>query len=140
MKTTKIILDTNLWISFLISNKYNELDNFLFSHQVQLIFSDELLEEFLTVIEKPKLKKYFPAQKVTQLLQLFDFYGKLIPVTKNIKLCRDAKDDFLLNLAAEGAADYLVTGDKDLLVLKKIKTTHIITWNELLTKLQNHDK
>ena len=42
-------------------------------------------------------------------------------------MCRDPKDDFLLGLAKKSSADYLVTGDKDLLDLKKYQNTEIIT-------------
>jgi len=54
----RIILDTNLWISFLISNDFDKLTQLLISHQVQLLFSTELLEEFLDVVKQPKLRKY----------------------------------------------------------------------------------
>ncbi|HET8837508.1 MAG TPA: putative toxin-antitoxin system toxin component, PIN family [Flavobacteriaceae bacterium] len=57
-------------------------------------------------------------------------------VTSNLKLCRDGKDDFLLNLSLDGEVDYLVTGDKDLLVLEKIGKTEILTYREFLKKIQ----
>lgn len=56
-KPDRIILDTNLWISFLISNEFSKLDSILSDKDSILLFSDELLEEFLSVIERPKLKK-----------------------------------------------------------------------------------
>ena len=59
MKNKKIILDTNLWISFLISKKFNQIDKQIENKGIQLIFSKELLEEFIDVISRPKLKKYF---------------------------------------------------------------------------------
>jgi predicted nucleic acid-binding protein len=46
---------------------------------------------------------------------------------KVIPICRDAKDDFLLALAKAAKADLLVTGDEDLLVLKKYGRTRIVT-------------
>ena len=47
-----------------------------------------------------------------------------------ISQCRDPKDNFLLSLAIDGKADFLLTGDKDLLVLKKIGNTEIKTISE----------
>ena len=47
-------------------------------------------------------------------------------------ICRDEKDNFLLNLSVDGKADYLVTGDKDLLVLEMINKTRILTYRELI--------
>ena len=70
------------------------------------------------------------------MLDLFDFYGELIEVTSNIKKkCRDANDDFLLSIAVDSQADYLVTGDKDLLSLVSIQNTKIITIDKLFEKV-----
>jgi uncharacterized protein len=43
---------------------------------------------------------------------------------------RDSKDNFLLNLAVDGKADYLITGDKDLLEIGQIDKTSILTFKE----------
>ena len=51
-------------------------------------------------------------------------------MTTNVNKCRDTKDNYLLNLSIDGKADYLITGDKDLLVLKKIENTQIVTLKE----------
>jgi uncharacterized protein len=59
MKNKRVILDTNLWISFLISKRQKELDVLLESGAVTLNFSKELLEEFLEVSERPKFKRFF---------------------------------------------------------------------------------
>lgn len=48
--------------------------------------------------------------------------------------CRDEKDNFLLALAIDSKADFLLTGDKDLLEIKKIGKTRIIAWIELLER------
>jgi len=53
----RIILDTNLWISFLISSRYGQLDSLLIDGKCTLLFSQELLEEFVAVAKRPKLKK-----------------------------------------------------------------------------------
>jgi predicted nucleic acid-binding protein len=45
-------------------------------------------------------------------------------------VCRDPKDNFLLALAKDGLADYLITGDRDLLSVKKFGKTQIVTLNE----------
>jgi uncharacterized protein len=135
MRSKKVILDTNLWISFLISKRLDFIDDLLYDGKVKLIFSKELIEEFLTVAKKPKFKKYFTDDKISDLLRLFDRYGKLIEVSSKTEECRDFKDNFLLNLAIDGKADYLITGDSDLLVIKKIKKTEIITWTDFIEEL-----
>ena len=107
------------------------LDEYVKSGKVKLIFSKELIEEFIAVAYRPKFAKYFTNEDIENLLDVFNYLGILINVTSNIKICRDSKDDFLLNLAIDSKANYLVTGDKDLLEIKKIKRTKILTIKEL---------
>jgi putative PIN family toxin of toxin-antitoxin system len=132
MRSKKIILDTNLWISFLISRRYNQLDNLLDSGKIVLIFSHESIEEFITVANRPKFKKYFSDLDLNELIRQFDKYGKLVKVKTRLSLCRDIKDNFLLNLAVDSNANYLITGDLDLLILKKVHNTKICTWSEFI--------
>lgn len=132
MESKRIILDTNLWISFLITKNYTEIDDLIKTNKVVLIFSTELIEEFIEVVTRPKFRKFFSKKDVEQLLNTFDQFASLITVTSQLKLCRDEKDDFLLNLAVDGNADFLVTGDKDLLILDQIKNTKILTYPDLL--------
>jgi len=70
---------------------------------------------------------------------LFDKYGKLIEVSSKINECRDSKDNFLLNLAVDSKADYLITGDNDLLIIKKIKKTKIINWTDFTKKIKENN-
>ncbi len=135
MRSKKVILDTILWISFLISRKLNVIDNLIDSKKIVLIFSNELIEEFLTVAKRPKFSKYFSDSDLSYLLRKFDLYGRLIDVKSHIVECRDYKDNFRLNLAVDSKADYLVTGDSDLLVIKEILKTKICTWNEFIHQI-----
>lgn len=135
MKSKRVILDTNLWISFLISKKFNAIDSLIYSSKIVLIFSEESLEEFVTVARRPKISKYFPESAIDELLSLFHKYGKLIKVESNITQCRDLKDNFLSNLAIDSNADYLVTGDSDFLSLNRINNTKIITWNDFIKEI-----
>ena len=136
MRSKKVILDTNLWISFLISKRLDEIDDLIIDGKVKLIFSNESIEEFITVAKRPKFSKYFNDNDINNLLRLFDSYGKLIDVSIEITNCRDLKDNFLLSLAVESKSDYLVTGDSDLLIMKKIKKTKILNWTDFINELK----
>ncbi len=136
MAVKRVILDTNLLISFLISQKLDVIDDLLLRGKLTLLFSAELIEEFITVASRPKFKKYFSNEDIRKLLTFFDSYGKLISISSSITICRDYKDNFLLNLAIDGKADFLVSGDDDLLCLKKIENIPIVTFNQLLSKLE----
>ncbi len=122
----RIILDTNLWISFLISSRYDQLDSLLFDGKCTLLFSQELLEEFIAVAKRPKLRKYISREEMEDILDRIDEVAEFVEVTSDVNLCRDPKDNFLLALGIDGQADYLLTGDDDLLVLKKIGKVKIM--------------
>ncbi len=133
-KQERIVIDTNIFIYFLISNKFMLIDSKIKSNKVKLLFSQELLEEFLEVVKRPKFRKYFSEKQIENLLSSINRIAELINVKSNVKLCRDSKDNFLLNLCIDGDADYLITGDEDLLVLKKVNKTKIITIAHYLDK------
>lgn len=99
MKSKKVILDTNIWISFLISRDFSFLDNFVESGKVKLVFSTELLHEFISVAQRPKFKKYFSDSDLKEIIQVIDKHGLLKKVSSKIGQCRDIKDNFLLDLA-----------------------------------------
>lgn len=130
----RVIIDTNLWISFLISNNYTELDEILIQRKCVLIFGDELLEEFLTVIKRPKFKNFFSLEDTINLIDTIQNYAEFVEVKSQVNICRDSKDNFLLALAEDSNADFLITGDNDLLVLKKYGSTTIITITDFLKK------
>lgn len=136
MRAKKVILDTNLWISFLISNKLNLLDKYIFNGEIKLVFSTELIEEFVNVAQRPIFEKYFNKSDIENILDLFENYGKLVKVKTQVNICRDLKDNFLLNLAIDSKAHFLVTGDSDLLILEEIKRTKILSWTDLLKELK----
>jgi putative PIN family toxin of toxin-antitoxin system len=128
----RIVLDTNLWISFLITKDLSKLDNRIFTGETILIFSQELLHEFITVVSRLKFKKYFSQEEIIEILDIIDQQAIFVEVTSEIKKCRDEKDNFLLSLAVDGNADFLITGDQDLLELKAIEKTQIVTINQYL--------
>ena len=128
----KIILDTNILVSFLISDKLKKFEEILWKPKILLVLSKELITEFISVIQHPKLKSYFKGIDIDHLMALLMQHGILIQVTSTIHICRDPKDNFLLALADDSKANYLITGDKDLLSLRRVNETNIITLNQFL--------
>lgn len=131
-KVSRFIIDTNLWISFLITKNHSKLDKILFSGKFILVFSKELLDEFLEVTNRPKFRKYFSKTDIEDILTTIEEYADFVKVNTKVDLCRDFKDNFLLSLATDGNADFLITGDDDLLVLKQFRETEIITISNFL--------
>ena len=110
MKKKRIIIDTNLWISFLISKNPVSIEFLLLSKKFEVFFSNKLLEEFIAVSSREKFRNYFPIEDVLALTHLLYKHSSFIDVVSKINLCRDEKDNFLLNLAIDGKADYLNYG------------------------------
>ncbi len=127
----KIIVDTNLWISFLLTNNFTDLDKLFADKLIIILFSQALLDEFIEVAQRPKFSKYFSLTDLERLLIQIKNEASFIKVTSDVKICRDPKDNFLLALAKDGKANYLVTGDKDLLDIKTFRNTKIITIADL---------
>ena len=126
-KSKKVIIDTNLWISFLITKNYNQLDKIIFERKCTLVFSDELLEEFLTVTKRPKFRRFFTQEDTENLIETIQEFADFFDVVSNVNVCRDIKDNFLLSLSKDSKANFLITGDNDLLELKSFESTKIIT-------------
>lgn len=80
--------------------------------------------------------RYFGQSSIEEILETIEEFAEFIDVTSQIKFLNDSKDDFLLSLASDGKADYLITGDKELLEVKKYGTTEIISIAEFLLKYE----
>ena len=130
----RLVIDTNLWISLLLTKGISRFDDILFSKTTVLLFSQELLDEFIEVAQRPKFRKYFSLADLQELLQQLHTKAEFVQVASTADDCRDPKDNFLLALAADGKATHLITGDKDLLDLKRFGKTIILTIAEYHTR------
>jgi len=125
-----IVIDTNIWISFLIGKKLTSLKEAIIIGKVELCFSEELFVEFFDVVKRPNISRYFPEKAITELFALINDKIKIIKSDCVITNCRDAKDNFLLELAVSAKADYLVTSDNDLLTLNPYQGIRIVNPRE----------
>ena len=127
-KRIRIIVDTNLWISFLQNPSMRQrLSRLLLSDEIDFLFSIELFGELETTAKRRKFRRYFNASHVDDLIQLLVEIAELVEVRSSVDICRDPRDNFLLALAQDGVANYLITGDHDLLCMKKSGKTKIVT-------------
>ena len=83
------------------------------------------------------MKKYFPADKVDELIKLLEIISIFVTITSEVFLFRDAKNNYLLALAKDSNADFLVTGDQDLLVISKFENTGIVKYQDFLLRLSS---
>lgn len=135
-RPSKIIVDTNLWISFLIGKELQNLKDLITTEKVRLITTDQLITEIKIVTARPKLHKYFDQEKIAELISFLEIVSEKVKI-KNIEaICRDPKDDFLLALSKESKADYLITGDKVLLEIGRYARTEILTVSKFKEKIK----
>ncbi len=129
----RVVIDTNLWISFLLTRNFSKFDRLISTNRTILLISQELLEEIVEVAERPKFRKYFDLFELTEFLVNLKQKAEFIQVFSHVNICRDDKDNFLLSLAIDGAATHLLTGDKDLLFLHPFGKVQILTIADYLS-------
>ncbi len=133
---TKVVLDTNTVLSALLfNNKLAQLRNFWQTEKIIPLASKATITELIRVLAYPKFKLSRLEQQGF-LDEYLPYITTIIKVEKlkNSNICRDVNDVMFLELALAGRADYLITGDKDLLVLQQQFTFQIMTPAELILK------
>ena len=93
----------------------------------QLLVSEATLGELADVLARSKFAPYVTIHDRQQFIRLLGRVAEMVPITHTIRACRDPKDDKFLELAVNGGAQLIVTGDKDLLVLNPFREIVIIT-------------
>jgi putative PIN family toxin of toxin-antitoxin system len=97
-KTHRIVIDTNVWISFLIGKHLQRLLNYIFNEQIIIITCKEQLVELSETVQKPKLIKFFNPNQIAMFFSFLEEYAIVVPVTTVTDQCRDPKDNYLLSL------------------------------------------
>jgi len=113
----------------------------LFSERYLLLFSDAFLREYDSTVKKKELIKRISPLEVSILRDKITAFGTFIEVSSEVALCRDKKDDYLLALAKDGQADYLITRDEDLLSLQTFGSTKIMhpyDFENEIKKIENY--
>jgi len=115
----KVVIDANVIISAAFGGKPLEaVVQALEDHEVYLSLTIKReLQEVISGLSKKLTKEQilFLQEEIQQLLSL----AKRISISTHVVLSRDAKDDHYLSLCKEAKADFLITGDKDLLSISQ---------------------
>lgn len=129
----RIIIDTNVLISALIQKSY---PNFILFHCVlenrfEVCISEELLEEYLEVINRPKFNKYpdFLIKAELVISQIESIASKYYPRDR-FETIADKADNRLLELAYESKADFLITGNSNDFTMTDFRGTKILSPKE----------
>ena len=131
----RLVLDSNILIAAYISNGLCSeiLESCLKEHE--LVISDVIFQETGDHLVR-KFKQ--PVGEVKEYLHILGLHSETIePVVFSKTVCRDPKDDFILGTAVAGKAHYLISGDKDLLSLKRYHSIQILSPRDFWTKAMN---
>ena len=131
----RIVADTNLLVSRLL------LPQSLPAQAVrkavdkgQLLVSDATLGELADVLSRAKFDPYVSIEDRQDFIRVLNRVAERVIVTAPIKACRDPKDDKFLEVALNGEANLILTGDHDLLALHPFRGVDILSPREYLER------
>lgn len=126
--TPRLVFDTNTLISHLLipsSLPAQAVRKGL--HEGQLIVSDDTLIELAEVLARAKFDRYISLADRQEFFRVFGRVVEKINIIRRVQACRDPGDDKFLELAINGQASHIITGDQDLLALHPFQSIQIIT-------------
>jgi putative PIN family toxin of toxin-antitoxin system len=114
----RAVIDTNIWVSALL-NPHGfpaQVLEALRAGQFQPVLSERLIEELLDVLSRPRLVKKYGLQPedIAEFVALLEVKAILVEPRGDLQLCRDPRDDIVLETALLGKANYVVSRDGDL--------------------------
>lgn len=101
----------------------------------RLLVSEATMLELVDVLARPKFDRYISLQDRQEFIRLLGSVVDLIPIIRRVYACRDPRDDKFLEVAVNGEASCILTGDADLLALHPFHSIAILTpaaWLESL--------
>lgn len=128
----KVILDANVLISFLLSphaeGKVAQVVETCLSAAIDLIVPGELIDEFEASVQRSRyLQERIPHWKLATLVETLRMDVVHLQRVDSSQIVRDPRDDYLIRYGIAYAVDFLITGDKDLLVLGRVQNVRILT-------------
>jgi uncharacterized protein len=135
IRLRRFVLDTNILISATFSPQGlpRQAMNWA-GQQGKILASDQTFAELANVVLRPRFERYARLAEREEFLEDFARNAEFVEIRELIVACRDPKDDPYLELAVNGGAECLVTGDEDLLVLHPFREIPILTARAFLEK------
>ena len=129
----RVVIDTGVIVSALIKKEGISRIAFLTAIEVcvPLIAVDTLIE-LEEVLSRPKFNRFFSSEDQVSIIASIIDRGQLIEVNSSVELCRDSTDNKFINLALDGKADVILSGDPDLLSLNSISNILVLNPSDFL--------
>ena len=123
----RIVIDTGVLISAALkAQTVPSIAVYQAGQRGTLIKSDETVAELMEVVDRPHLARLISPIARARLMEIMGT-AELVTIVERFAACRDPKDDKFLELAVNGRADMIITGDSDLLVLNPFRDILIVT-------------
>ena len=104
MQKEVFILDSNIWISYVITRRLDTLVTLIHDHQLTVLTSQRLIAEIQEVLLRPKFKKYLTHSDIKELIAIHVKLCQFVDTDETTNQLTDLKDNFLLNLYNKGKA------------------------------------
>lgn len=135
MVKLRFFIDTNILISSILRSSSKPDQALKKARSLgNILLSETTFQELQEVLYRPKFDKYVSLITRTEFIAKLKLECELVNIVENIKVCRDEKDDKFLELAVNGKANFIITGDEDLLILNPFRNIEIINVNEFLNR------
>ncbi|WP_330482233.1 putative toxin-antitoxin system toxin component, PIN family [Tumidithrix elongata] len=132
----RYVFDTNVIISALLFENGKPAQALRYAlANGEVLLSLDLLEELNEVLGRERFNRYVTSEEREEFLEALVERGVLIEIVENVQECRDPKDDKVLDLALSGKAQYIISGDKDLLVLHPFRDVMVVTAEAFLQQI-----
>jgi uncharacterized protein len=134
----RYVFDTNVIISALLFENSKPAKALRYAlANGEILLSLDLLEELNEVLSREKFSRYVTSEEREEFLEALIERAVLVEITENIQECRDPKDNNVLELALSGGAQYVISGDRDLLVLHPFRNVLIVRTDEFLKTIDS---
>jgi uncharacterized protein len=100
----------------------------------QLLVSEATMQELAEVVARAKFDPYLSIVERQEFIRLLGRIVELVPIVRQVRACRDPRDDKFLEVAVNGRADLMITGDRDLLALDPFMGISIVSPAAYLTR------
>jgi uncharacterized protein len=130
----RIVLDTNVLLSALMSpaSPCANILSLWRDRKVAVLTAAEQIDEIARVTRYPRIRARLPPALAGRLVNRLRDVATVVEKLPKVDLSPDPDDNYLLSIAEAGQAQFLVTGDKPLLSLKRYKSTRIVRPSTLL--------
>ena len=130
MKVKSVVLDANIWFSYIISGGFYTLANLILDSNLIFFRCEKLLNELRDVLSRPKHSKKIKLHQIETYIMVIKEVTKDVKISIVFKKCKDIKDNYLFDLAIQSNADILVSKDNEVLTTEIMPPPQLMHYND----------